>query len=416
MEQPTVKREGETWTLAWEENGLSMRAQFLADEDNGFWIELHVFGTGANPFHIYRGRLNCLAPDSKSKLAATLTRKINKVQWDAMLETMSERVIQDIRQGNPVISLDQWPKPDAAKELIRNILPVGETTVMFAAGGSGKSYLAMGMSVAVATMKRLPCGITPLLQQKVMYVDWETSPDQQRLRLGSVCEGLGVGLPPIKYTSYFRPLATDIKRLREEVARFDIGMVVVDSLAPACGGDPSDAGNTIDFFNALRGLGPNVTRLVIAHTSKENAQRDSGRGTAFGSIFIENLARSVWEVRRSEDDSDNITVGLFHRKTNEGPQASPIGVRIRFDEPKVIFEWYDLASDPQLASFGSLSFRIRLALKQGSKAVEQLAGELDTPERIVLGTLSKMKGVTRLKGSGSLSVWGLAEPNQGKLT
>jgi hypothetical protein len=416
MQAPIVKREGEAWTFTWEEINLRVRADFSHEDDNGFYAEMHITDNAANPYHIYRGRLNLLAPDSKSRLAKSLTIKLNKIQWDSVLETVSEGVIEDYRKGNPVVRLDEHPQPEAARHLIRPVIPFGETTVMFASGGSGKSLLAMAMAVAVAANQRIPCGFMPQVQSRVLYVDWETSADEQYERIQSISAGLGVRLPGVYYQSLYRPLAEDIKRVRETVDRNNIGFIVLDSLAPACGGDPNNAENTIRFFNALRSLGSGVSRLVVAHTSKENAQKESGRATAYGSVFIENLARSVWEVRRSEDDSADITLGMFHRKVNRGASSAPLGIRIRFDGPKIFFEWHDLANDPQLAAFGNLAYRIRLALKQGARSIESLADELETREIVIAGTLTRMKGVAKLSGKGSSAIYGLLEYKQGGFT
>lgn len=417
MENPVVTREGDSWRFEWAENHVAITFEFLSADESGFFGEFHVtsLGIGTVWNHVYRGRLNLMVADSKSKLATVLTRTINTVEWGTIIEVVAERVLQDYRWGEPTLRLDTLPKTSAPPHLIRGVLPFGETTVVFAAGGSGKSLIALAMGVAAASEKGFPCGIFPLFKVNVMYLDWETSPDEQRDRLEAICRGVGIPLPGIYYRPMYRPLFDEVKRIQQEVDRYNIGFIIIDSIAAACGGEPNSAENTIRFFNALRSLGTDVTKLVIAHTSKSGVEQTQGRATAFGSAFIEYYARSVWEIRRSEDDNDNISVGMFHRKVNRGSQQNPIGITISFSDTEggnesISFRRYDLSNDPQLAAYANIGFRIRLSLRPGRKTTETLAVELNVSERTVTSTIGRMKGIVNLSPAmpvGTKTIWGL---------
>lgn len=396
------------------ENQVRVSCEVLREDEKGVWCETQVQSlVGPTPTHVYRGQVNITDPDRKLRLANVLLNKVKTINWATLLEVVCEKVLADWRWGNPTINLRTMDPPAPGFHLVKPLLPFGESSVLFAAGGSGKSLLGLALAAIVSANARLPCGLSPSVQQRAMYLDWETSEAEQWTRLRAIAQGLEVPTPDVYYRGLYRPFAGEAKRIAQEVKRYNIGFLVIDSLAAAVGANPNEPEPNIAFFNALRGLGTDVTKLVIAHTSKASAQADSGRGTPFGSAFIEYYARSVWEIRRSEGEGDDITVGLFHTKVNRGAKAQPFGVRLRFqyDPDATFFESYDLADDPTLSAYAPLSFRLRAALRSGRKSTESLASELNVKEAAVLGTLRRMKGITVLnprQALGATTLWGLA--------
>src|SRR5262249_58943095 len=118
--------------------------------------------------------------------------------------------------------------------------------------------------------------------------------------------------------------------LRADLARPEVGFVIVDSLAPAAGVEPESADSTIRAMNALRSF-TGTTRLVLAHVSKATADQASGAARPYGSVFVRNLARSAWELRRAEEaGADELLLAAYHRKPNGGPRALPLRLRLRF--------------------------------------------------------------------------------------
>ena len=67
----------------------------------------------------------------------------------------------------------------------------------------------------------------------------------------------------------------------------------------ACGAEPESAKATTDYYSAIRGFGEDVTVLTLAHTTKA----DSDKKTPFGSAFWSYWARSVWEVKREDNNT-----------------------------------------------------------------------------------------------------------------
>ena len=89
---------------------------------------------------------------------------------------------------------------------------------------------------------------------------------------------------------------------------------------------------------ALRTLSP-VTRIVIAHVTKAAAEGLT-RSKPFGSIFIENLARSTWEVRASDEDTESdLVMALYHQKVNSGRRLRrPLVYRWHYEDDAITVE------------------------------------------------------------------------------
>ena len=159
-------------------------------------------------------------------------------------------------------------------------------------------------------------------------------------------------------------------------------------------------------MTALRTLAP-AARLLLAHVSKASADA-SGPARAYGSVFVNNLARSAWELRRAREDdgADDLVVALHHRKVNRGKLHPPLGLRFCFGPEAVRVEASDLGDRPELLAGTSLGYRLRTALAHGARSTADLAEELDATVDTVRRTLNrqaKRGGVVRLGDN-----WGLA--------
>jgi hypothetical protein len=258
----------------------------------------------------------------------------------------------------------------------------------------------------VATGLDLPAGLRPSAPGAVLYLDYESCLEEHQDRLAGLLAGLGrENAPGIFYRPMARALADDTATLRAEIVRHNIGFVIVDSYGPACGAEPETADPAIRMMNALRSFAP-ATRLVIAHVSKAGAE-NRGPSRPYGSVYVTNLARSVWEARRSEDDGGaDLNLGLFHRKVNRGRLLAPLGFKVTFDEGGIFLGSQDLQHQPDLLARASLAFRLQKALAGGARSVAELVEETGKSTDTVARTLR------RLRGSGKVidladAKWGL---------
>jgi hypothetical protein len=244
----------------------------------------------------------------------------------------------------------------------------------------------------------------------VLYLDWESVPDEIEERLYLLSRGLGCSAEGLHYRRMSRSLADDAAALRTEISRLGVQLVIVDSLGPACGAEPESADAAVRAMNVLRSFGT-VTRLVIAHVSKASAEQQRGAARPYGSVFVQNLARSVWEIRRSEDDgSDNLVVALYHRKANRGRLHAPIGLRYLFEPDSITIRNADLRDSDELLARASLSQRIRAILAGGAKTTVEVATAIDADEESVKRTLRRMasNGKAVRLPDGGIVRWGLS--------
>ena len=172
-------------------------------------------------------------------------------------------------------------------------------------------------------------------------------------------------------------------------------MVIIDSLAGATAGMVSDSEVNTKFFNALRSV--RATALIIDHVSKEGGERGP-----IGTVFKWNRARSVWEMKKSQQEGDNFSrVALYHRKMNGGKLQRPLGYELDFEgDPasKVEITKIDPKDDPELIQHSSMPDRVSAILDNGAMSAPDLAEALGARLEHVQVSLSRnRKRFTKLK-------------------
>jgi hypothetical protein len=189
-------------------------------------------------------------------------------------------------------------------------------------------------------------------------------------------------------------LAKQVRGLLTVIEQEKIGLVIVDSLGQACGGDINTAESVIRMTNAIRKLG--VPVLGIHHSNKQ--------GLPYGSVYIRNHARLMWQAQARPVEGDPMGyVYLDNEKASHVPKQETqyqtvrwandelyVPQRIRYE--RTTFDLFPKADEPPTAapitvSEACLSFlRISAGMKFTPLEVwEQatFAGEvkLDTVER-----------------------------------
>lgn len=215
--------------------------------------------------------------------------------------------------------------PDIVSErpsfLLEPYLEAGSANLLFSKGGIGKTFFALRLAMSVVTGEPL-FGFKPSKPCRILFLDWENSDKTYKDRLIEVAKHIPGGMEALEKCYYKDtkglPLTEMAESLTEFVKENEIGLLIIDSAAPACGGAPEEAVTATRFFAALRQIG--VTSLTIAHESKV----DKG-DYAFGSVFFTNLARNIFNLK-SLDDQQGTTRHLLltHKKFNNGPLQKPL--------------------------------------------------------------------------------------------
>ncbi|HET7713868.1 MAG TPA: AAA family ATPase [Patescibacteria group bacterium] len=374
--KPALTPTGDGYILEWPA-GIRAEVERITEHRDELTAEVTINSKRLpSPGLLHSARLNLVSSQARNTLAKALSVREPDLDWGGVVEALCFLVREHYRAGDPAIAIQSYVPSPAAPWVVEPFVERGGCTVIFADGGTGKSLLAMGISCTLAGTHDV-LGRRHGTPQPVLYLDWETDADTFYHRIQAIAKGHGTTVPTIYYRRQVASLAEAAPTLRKEVIKLGIGMVVVDSLGPARGGEPESAEATIKLFNAARSLG--VPWLALDHVTKSQGN-DSTR--PFGSTYTHNLARLTWGLDKAQEDSADATVVSWsNHKRNNGRLLGKIGMRLSFvTDPTdrlmmVTFQRVDLL-ETDLADKMPLHNRIAYTLKRGPMTVDQLAGEL----------------------------------------
>jgi len=266
-----------------------------------------------------------------------------------------------------------------------------------------------------------------------LYLDWEQSKEVTWRRWDRVCRGAGLehSLDTLSYQRPTRALASIGPEIRRRIHEADqyarhegragLGLVVVDSIVPASLGDTLAAEAATTMLNTCNTFGCAV--LLFSHMSKETVKMKRGQGESYGTIFFRNMVRNSWELRTDEHGVDDRVLGLFNRKSNDGPmRREPLELHLHFDGTRgpVTISAGRSAVGGNIESHRHLGDRLLDVLRGGAKDVAEIASLLDMAgdkgESAIRTTLNRLKiggQVLRLDGDSKKALWGLSMPGGG---
>ena len=316
---------------------VSLRAERLRDGGEKFTTELTVdaelsMNNMYREVELSRSNADMLNPNVKKTLINTLTEATMDypyIMWGNIINDAFSAIMDKHREGVPATQMSVLDEHYPRSYALFPFFTKGVANLVWAPGGSGKSYLALLTSVLVdrgmsALGLRAPKG-------NVLYLDWEEEENVFKQRLFAGQKGLGVGNPETSGIWYKRmacTLANNIEAISRIVVDNNITYVVVDSVNPALGGKSNDSDAVEDYFDALRIL--EVTSVSIDHANKMG--ETTGKYQIYGSSFKQARARQMYEVTKmQESDSGELKVVMHHRKANDFGTIGPRGFTINFE-------------------------------------------------------------------------------------
>jgi len=392
--KPKIEQGIGSYTFSWNqrEDTLIMRLSRIRERSGGQPTCYMVTSVkqGEQVRHIYGADFNLSSEQVRARRAKTLAARYEGPDWDMILEQLCLEMMEHLHQGQPIEVLrsnnpDLKPPSFLVKPLLYGHLP----NVLFGEGGALKGYLALCLALsAQLPWTDNPLGFTPARQStKVLYLDWESDRDETEYRWSQMIKGMGLPDQELAYRRCFRSLQDDIEEIHTKASEIGAGLIIVDSLAPACGAvDIFKSDPAIQLFNLLREL--NLTSLIIAHTSKD---KEKGK-TIYGSVFFGNLSRSVWEIQKQQEPGSSVAeVALFHRKVNPGGHLPPMGLKYNFFEEGVVIERIDVASVPGFSEKLPVRIQIEHLLRMGALTTKEISDELQIPQNTVRVTLNRFR-------------------------
>jgi putative DNA primase/helicase len=212
-------------------------------------------------------------------------------------------------------------------------LPRGVVSLLGAHGGTGKSTIALMLSVCAALGR--PLFGVDTVQSKTLFVSLEDSAHLVRHRLAFICRTWGINpeaidgkLLVVDGTENPELFSADSRGAGETTATYAelrklvqsecVGLVVVDNASDAYGGDEIQRRQVRAFIRALVEVArlTNCAVMLLAHVDKNTSRArkaEGGEGYS-GSTAWHNSARSRLFMTRTEMG----TLTLEHQKSNLG--------------------------------------------------------------------------------------------------
>ena len=386
--KPTLRQNAGIFDLVWQDEKIAIRIDRLHENSSNAVVGEIVVKTllPGVASHLHQAQLNLTSTSARRTLAKHLEERLPELDWGAIIEQACVLVLRAYREGEPVVAIRDVAPRQGPRHRVGPILIEGHPNLIFGAGGMGKSLLAIYLGVLVSTGHHHN-GLSPM-PGNVLYLDYETSPEELRERVLGIEAGLGEpGFSNIHYRFCVQPLCSEIEEIQRIVMEGEIEFVIIDSMGPACGSDPNSPEAVIAYFTALRSL--RITTLTLDHVAKNSATP-----TPFGSVYKTNLSRSVFELRKEQEaGEDSMRMGLFHRKANFSKLLSPIGLAATFTPTAISFGPCQIRDIPALLEGSSHADRIQELLKsEGAMTAKEIAEALAIPQNAVRSTLSRQRG------------------------
>jgi hypothetical protein len=405
---PVVTRAGGAMTFAWA--GARIELDRFSEDHDELKAEFLAYSTIPGREGLLSvSRLNLLAESTRTNMAKKLSKKIDELDWDEMLEQMTFRALELYREGDPSIDLKSIT-PSAEVWTHYPYVENPGPSLFAAEGSSGKSMVALDIGHKVTLGGNAGPGRTQNRAIKVLYLDWETGADEHARRLRAIAAGEGLdwdAVPPMGYRYMTASLPASADNLRREIAEEGIGLVIVDSLGAAAAGPPEDSAVIMPVFQALRGF--KCSSLVLHHKRKKGMVTNSGGGNAdrdriFGSVYTLNYARLVWDIESKQDEgSSELNMGFQCVKRNNGRLLPRHAISMSFETDEfetiksVKIQRKDMSDVPAFAERVSLWARVSKELSRGAGTPAELAERLNV-ENVQL----VRNAITTLKDKGDI--------------
>ena len=325
-----IERKGTKYVVTYPEESPyeHIRIQYKGIDKYGYALATIWYGT----HKVYReAKVNMLSSSALDKVAVACNNKAPGFEWGDIVGEANDLIRTTHDEGNEVINLKHGNIADTLQYHVDPFLIRNQHNLLYGDGGLGKSWFALYLASLVS--KGTPHGKLYPEHSNVLYLDYEVDQQDMTNRFHALCEGLGVQAPDLHYRKQFVSVAKDEDRIRDIVAELDIGFVIIDSAAAACGGEPENASIAAQYWNSLSSLG--CTTLTIAHVSKAEAH-ERGTSTPYGSVFWRNYARNAWEIKKNNTSNKLEThFGLTQTKINSGAGDRPRNFKFIFDNAKL---------------------------------------------------------------------------------
>lgn len=388
MKEPTISSQIGGYLFDWEAETLLVKVSRLSTHQDGRVTgELFITNNSkSKPVILLPAtQFNFSSEPTRVKFAKQMQAKLaSEINWSELFDYLGHKVQELARSGN--ISEEIWAEDIITEPefLIAPLVIRGMSNIIFGEKGVSKSTLAY----VVGAIIFLPWDDNPLKLEpsgratKTLVLDWETDRDTFNFYLARLKRGLGIPAFALSYRHCTLPLSEDVEAIQQEIEKTKAELLIIDSLAAAAGGEEGElkgSQSALRFNAALRKL--KTTSLIIAQTSKAQAQDKGRKKTIYGSTIFTYYARNIFELCHAEDEGTQTKhLALFHRECNLARKVPPMGFRVDFNDDRSISIEREPVSISEFSEKMYAQARILDALKSGQMEVVELAKLLDLTE------------------------------------
>ena len=296
-------------------------------------IEADILVVRASTQIPYSTRQNLQSSSSREGFVRQLSRHYGEdaQAWSRLVDAAYREVQATQRDDDP----SEWafaPVSAGGTYLVKPIVADDGLTVLFGMGGVGKSYVSALLSIITATGKEI-LGLKAENPGPVIYVDYEASRARLRMRLLALLRGLDMNpelindekdLPIHYWAGAGSPLISKVHAIRKKYNQLGARLLVVDSVAKACGDDLNKQEIVSAYTNAIDRIGASSS-LSLAHITKDEKDK-----APIGSAYWFNDPRLIWNVKRLGNGNGEMGVALYNKKANDDGFVRPLGFTFRF--------------------------------------------------------------------------------------
>lgn len=292
------------------------------------------------PKEPYTQSLNLLSVSSRDQCRREIEHVLGsepgspKGQWTSLMSRAVTKAKEAYLSVDRSVSTADLVPPEALEFIVPDLCVADGINILFGTGSGGKTWLLMKLALAVARgglFLSRQC-----LQRNVLYVDFETGQSTYAYRMRRLCAGEGVTLEDARNVRFWNgkgiPFADQVAAIKRTCDEHEIGLICLDHIAAACGGDASEQSIATALANAVGKIGLPV--MALAHITGADMRNPEAVDKPFGSIFWHNNARrTTFVLRQQEAESSVAELGLYPKKVNDGRWPAPYGAAITFEDP-----------------------------------------------------------------------------------
>lgn len=276
MSEMTINRDLDGLTFYWAQWELTCALSRFKPNKDGMSAELTIYmPLNGKVRTLTSGVVNLSALVTRDRLIKRLTELADLVDWRRVVETVCVRGVHEHRRGEPIESLEPSDQDTPTRFVLNPYVYDNHPTLLYGPGDSGKSFLALYWACLLASggmengLSTHPDG------HNVLYLNWEMQAAEMRTRV----KMLRAAHPGLTKAPLHRwcvgPLSEFAPDLKAEVVEKGIGVVIIDSLAPATGGEITGAEPVVRFFQSLASL--RCASILIGHVAK-GGEGERGHG------------------------------------------------------------------------------------------------------------------------------------------